>query len=83
MINEKVGMINPNVRDALIASGLTMAQAETISTLIPDWSQFATSQDLQEMETRLGNKMLMFVLVPIGMVIVLFTLALRLNTLGG
>ena len=72
-----------DVRAALVTSGLTMAQAETISTLIPDWSQFVTKQDLQEMETRLGNKMLKFVLVPIGMVIVLFMITYVLNTFVG
>ncbi len=84
-------MMNVDAREALIAAGLPAAQAETIALLVPDWAQFearleakletvATKDELREMESRLNQRMLTFVLVPVAFVVVAFMVSYMLNT---
>lgn len=44
--------MNGEVRSALMETGLTPAQAEAIAAITPDWSQFATKDDLEGLATK-------------------------------
>ncbi len=44
--------MNGEVRRALIETGFTPTQAEAIAAITPDWSQFATKDDLEGLATK-------------------------------
>jgi len=50
-------MINKTVYQDLQAAGMAEAQAQVVAAHIPDWSQFATKQDLRRWENRLDQQM--------------------------
>lgn len=46
-------MINRVAYNDLRAAGMAEDQAQTVAAHLPDWSQFATRQDLAQLESRL------------------------------
>jgi len=50
-------MINKVAYQDLKAVGMEDAQAQVVASHIPDWSQFATKQDMSRLESRLDQKM--------------------------
>ncbi len=50
-------MINKTAYEDLKAAGMEETQAMAIASHMPDWSQFATKQDMSQLESRLEQKM--------------------------
>ena len=50
-------MINRAAYQDLTEVGMPAAQAQAVAAHIPDWSQFATKDDLRQLESRLGQSM--------------------------
>ena len=50
-------MINKAALTDLKAVGMDDAQAEAVASHVPDWSQFATKQDMNRLESRLHQDM--------------------------
>ena len=46
-------VINRAAYNDLRAAGMAEDQAQTVAAHLPDWSQFATRQDLAQLESRL------------------------------
>ena len=50
-------MINKAAYRDLQAAGMDDAQAQVVASHIPDWSQFATKQDMSQLGNQLDSKM--------------------------
>ena len=60
-------MINKAAYQDLTEVGMPAAQAQAVAAHIPDWSQFATKDDLSQLESRLIRWMVGIFLTFLGL----------------
>ena len=76
-------MINRVAYQELKELGMEDAQAQTIASHIPDWSQFVTKQDMSQLESRIIRWMVGIFLTFLALLGGLITLSLNIYGLLG
>ena len=65
-------MINRAAYEELRAADMPEDQAKAVAAHLPDWSQFATKQDLARLENRLTWRMVQVVGLPVVLLVLAF-----------
>lgn len=59
-------MVNKTAREAMEKAGMGHEEADAIAAFIPDWSQFATKQDLEKLRHDIMASMTWRMILVVG-----------------